>query len=166
MHLEKEWEKRRGGDKEKDQLIASPCLPIFLSPCLTGSVAHVRQQRHKPRSLDRASNRVLARRVAARLATAHYAAMPVGQLREQVEIFVINVHRPRRVALNVNRIALRDLLHVLVALVAVVTIVLIRRHRTSAYVRRLRLGKLFESKILNDLECVANRRFRSLFQAK
>ncbi len=56
-------------------------------------------------------------RVTAGLPTADDPAVPVGELRQQIEIFVIDIHRPRSLAVNVERIALGDLLNVLVSLV-------------------------------------------------
>src|SRR5687767_8048056 len=72
------------------------------------SAAHVRQQRHEPRPLDRLSHGMLARGVAARLAAAHDAAVTVGQLAQQIEILVINEHRARTDAVDPDGISLRD----------------------------------------------------------
>ena len=75
----------------------------------------------------------------------HDPAMPVSELRQQVEILVVDVHRPRRLAIHVDRVALGDLLDVLVPLVAVVSFVavLIRWHGENQKRSLLNLSPVF-----------------------
>jgi hypothetical protein len=54
---------------------------------------------------------VLARGLATGLAAADDAAVAIGELAEQIEILVIDVHRTRTFAIDANRILLGDLLH-------------------------------------------------------
>ena len=90
-------------------------------PTGTGSVANIGQKGHKPGALDRAGDGVLAGGVAAGLAAADDSAVPVRELREQVEIFVVDVHRARLVAVDEDRVAFRSTLDVALTLVLVAT---------------------------------------------
>jgi len=69
------------------------------------------------------------------LSPANDPAMPIRELGQKVEIFVVDVHRARSPAIDVNRVAFGDFLDVLVPLVAVVAI-LIRRHGLDQMVSR------------------------------
>ena len=93
-------------------------------------------------------HRVLAGGVAAGLAAADDAAVAVGELAQQVEVFVVDVHRPRRDALDVDRIALGDLLDVLIALVSVVAVLDCREAWCSGR-ENAGCGMAFEIGILN-----------------
>ncbi len=64
----------------------------------------VRNERHEPGSLDRLRDGVLAGGCTASLATAHNATVTVGQLAEQVEVFVIDKHRTRTDAVDADRV--------------------------------------------------------------
>lgn len=119
QQIEKDKETGRRGDKEASLNCRTPCLLVSKSPCLIISVADVRQQGHEAGALDGAGNGVLAGGVATGLATADDAAVTVGQLRKQVEVFVVDVHRTRGLAINVDGVALRGPLDVALALVLV-----------------------------------------------
>jgi hypothetical protein len=81
----------------------NPAGSLFLFRSL-GSVAFVWHQSHEASSLDRRSDCVLADRSTASLATAHNLAMTVGQLLEQLNVFVINVSRTWTFTINEQRI--------------------------------------------------------------
>ena len=69
-------------------------------------LADERQQGHEPRPLDRRGHSVLAGGGAAALAAADDLALAAGELGEQFEVFVIDVHRPRTFAVDEDRIFL------------------------------------------------------------
>ena len=83
-------------------------------------------------------------------------------LLRQVEVFVVDVHRPRRAALDENRIALGDLLDVLVAVFAgtVVSFSVVRRHNKRPNAARLLLEKT-EPSILTEFPLAAKGRLRT-----
>lgn len=68
------------------------------------SVAFVRHQCHKTSSLDRSRDGVLADRGATCFAAANNLAMSVGQLFQQLYVFVINVGRTRTLAIDEQRV--------------------------------------------------------------
>src|SRR5262245_7730565 len=72
-------------------------------------LAHVRQQRHVPRPLDRQGDGVLADRGAAALAAADDLAVAVDELLEQFDVLVIDEHRPGPDAIHPNRVLLLGL---------------------------------------------------------
>lgn len=74
-----------------------------------GLLPDIRHKCHKPSSLDRFGDRVLTGRRAARFSTAYDPAVTIHQLRKQFDIFVIDIHRPRPLAIDQKRIPLFDL---------------------------------------------------------
>lgn len=73
------------------------------------SGAHIGQQGHEPGPLDRLRNGMLAGRMAARLAAADDASVPIRELAQQIEVLVVDVHRPRLDAVDADRVLLGDL---------------------------------------------------------
>src|SRR6187549_1919611 len=84
----------------------------FPSSPVTGrgssSAADVGHQAHESGPLDRLGNRVLARSVATSLAAAYDAAVTVGQLAQQVEVLVVDEHRPGTDAVDADGVFLDD----------------------------------------------------------
>ena len=69
----------------------------------------VRQQSHEAGSFDGLGNGMLTSRLATCLATTNNFTMPIGQLAEQVEIFVIHKHGPWTDAIDAHGILLGNL---------------------------------------------------------
>ena len=69
--------------------------------------ADVGQQRHEARPLDRLRDGVLAGGVAAGFAAADDFAVAVDQLRQQVEVLVVDEHGLGRHAVDPHRVGLR-----------------------------------------------------------
>jgi hypothetical protein len=67
-------------------------------------LANERHQSHEPSSLDSRRDGMLTHRRTAALATADDFAVTIDQLAEQFDVFVIDVHRPRPVAVDENRV--------------------------------------------------------------
>ncbi len=72
-------------------------------------ISFVGNERHKPCSLNRPRDSVLARCSAAGLAAADDASVAVGQLAKQIKIFVVDEHRTRTHAVDANRVFLSNL---------------------------------------------------------
>ena len=68
------------------------------------SVADVRQKRHEASPFNGQRNRVLAGGGAAAFAAAYDLALPVGQLAEQVEVFVVHVHGTWTLTVDKDRV--------------------------------------------------------------
>ena len=73
------------------------------------SVAFVWHQSHEASSLDRRSYCVLADRGAASFATADNFAVAIGELLQQLDVFVINVSRAWPFAIDEKRILANSL---------------------------------------------------------
>ena len=73
---------------------------------LTRLLANVRQQRHKTGTFDCQRDGMLAGGRATAFATADDFALSIGQLIEQIEIFVIDKHRPWPLAFDKNGVFL------------------------------------------------------------
>ena len=69
-------------------------------------IAYVWQQRHEASSFDRIGDGVLADRGATGLAAANDFSVTVNQFLEQFDVFVIDVHWARALAIDVQRILL------------------------------------------------------------
>src|SRR5262245_38104341 len=65
---------------------------------------HLGQERHEASPLDRQSDGVLADGHAAALPPADDPPVPVDQLLEQLDVFVIDEHRPRADAIDPDRV--------------------------------------------------------------
>jgi hypothetical protein len=70
------------------------------------SVRNVRQQGHEPRLLDRQRHGMLAGGGATALASANDLALAVRQLREQLQILIVDIHRPGPLAVDKYRVFL------------------------------------------------------------
>lgn len=70
------------------------------------STADVWQQRHEAGSLHGLRDRMLARSLATGLATTYNAAVPIGELAEQIQVFVIHEHGTRSNAIDAYRVFL------------------------------------------------------------
>lgn len=68
------------------------------------SVRNVGQQRHEPGPLDGSRHGVLARRCAPGFPTTDNLGLPIDYLAEQIEVLVIDEHRPRPHAVNKDRV--------------------------------------------------------------
>ncbi len=95
-------------------LVRTTCSPIG-----TGSVADVRQQGHEAGAFDGAGDGMLARGVATGFAAADNSPVPIGELAQQVEVLVIDVHRARGAAADVDRVPLGRPLDIRLTLVLV-----------------------------------------------
>jgi hypothetical protein len=67
-------------------------------------VTCVGQQRHKARPFHRIGQRMLTDRRASRFAPSDEPTMSVDQFFEQLDIFIVDIHRSRTLAINVKRI--------------------------------------------------------------
>ncbi len=67
-------------------------------------VTNIGHQGHEPGSFHGISDRVLTDRGATRLASSHQPTMTINQFLEQLDIFVVNVHRARSLTVNIQRI--------------------------------------------------------------
>lgn len=79
---------------------------------IPSSVAYVGHESHEAGAFDGLGDGVLADCVAARLAAADDFAVAVGELRQQVDVFVVDVHRLGADAIDEDRILLGNLLDV------------------------------------------------------
>lgn len=64
------------------------------------SVGYVRQQRHEPGPFDGLGDGVLAGRSATAFAAADDLSLPAGELAEQLQVLIVNVHRSRASAVD------------------------------------------------------------------
>jgi hypothetical protein len=69
-------------------------------------LADVWQQRHKPGSLDSRGDRVLAGGGTTALSTANNSALAIDHFLQQIQVFVIDIHRPWALPIDENRIFL------------------------------------------------------------
>ncbi len=69
-------------------------------------VSRVREQGHESGTLDCLGNGMLAGSLTTRFAAANNPTVTVGQLAQQVEILVVDVHRTRAYAIDTNGVLL------------------------------------------------------------
>lgn len=81
----------------------APDSETFTTPNL---FPYVWQQAHEPGSFDGLGDGVLADGSAAALAARDDASLAIGQFAEQFQVFVVDKHRPRPLAINKYRVFL------------------------------------------------------------